>query len=208
MDTALQCARAMNGRQHVACLLLIVACAAPLRSQAAPQRSQDEPIPAGMLRVLAEAADGFRTGQAVFFVADRRYPYNIAGTFESRPAAEAARADSGSSYGVFGPYTTPADRIADTSPRVIGVRLTLQTARGRVFRELDPTKVDAVFLTPSAVDKFLLPYYTSIYGPKYSADLWSIVLREGLKPICHGFSRPCDEEGGIITVHRPADRPR
>lgn len=206
MDMALQCARAMSGRTLSALFLLIVAGAAPLGSQTAPDRSEDQSVSAGMLRVLAEAADGFRTGRAVFFVADRRYPYHIVGVFESRAAAEAARADSASSFAVFGPYTTPADRIADTSTRVIGVRLTLQTPRGREFRDLDPQKVDAVFLSPSAVDKFVLPYYAKVYGPHYALELRSIVLRTG-KPTCHAFSRPCDEEGRFITIRRPADLP-
>ena len=119
---------------------------------AAPLPAQDTTISATMLRVLAEAADGFRTGRPIYLVADRRFPHNVAGPFASRREADRIRADSGATFGVFGPYLTRVDPAPDSAARVVAVRITLQQPGGRRRTiEVDPDSVDALFFTVSAV---------------------------------------------------------
>jgi len=147
-------------------------------------------VSATMLRALAEAADGFRTGRDVFLVADYRFPHNIIGPFATRPLAERARGDSGAYFGVFGPFRTAVDRRSDSATRVIDVTIVTETPQGRRDTiKVKPTVVDALFFTQSAVDKFLIPYYSRVYGPQYA----TVLQRSNPKgyPKCHALSHPC-----------------
>jgi hypothetical protein len=169
-------------------ILTVLLGAASLPSPVAGQDSAA--VTATMLRALAEAADEFRTGRDVFLVGDYRFPYNISGPFTTRAAAERVRADSGAYFGVFGPYRTPADRRSDSARRVVRVTLVTESAQGkRQTIEVDPTVVDALFFTQSAMDKFVIPYYSRLYGPQYATVL------QGRNPvgydICHVKSHVC-----------------
>lgn len=168
----------------------IVAAGLVIALTARPAAAQDTTVSATMLRVLAEAADGFRTGRPIYLVADRRFPHNVAGPFPSRAAAERVRADSGATFAVFGPYLTRPDPAPRSAPRVVAVRITVEQPGGR-RRTFDvrPDSIDALFFTLSAVDKFMVPYYTRIYGTEYAHVLRETVMRQA--PPCHGFSRPC-----------------
>jgi hypothetical protein len=130
-------------------------------------------VPASLLRVLAEAADVHRTGRPVFLVADRRFPHHVIGHLDSRPKALQMQSDSGASYyGVFGPFVTPADSAPSDAMKLTSVRLTFKTAKGATqTKDIDPKQVDALFMSMSAVDKFMIPYYAQIYGPDYAARL-------------------------------------
>ena len=181
MQTPSQCLWVRIGRPILTALFLLTATAARAAAQ-------DSTVSATMLRVLAEVADQFRTGRPVFLVADHRFPHNVAGPFASYDEANRVRADSGTAFGVFGPYVTARDSIADSS-RVLNVRVTVQTPKGRVVFDVDPAQVDALFFSNSAVDKFVLPYYTSVYGPEYAASLDRLAAIK--KPIGHCLSRIC-----------------
>gem|GEM_PF-901087 len=130
-------------------------------------------VPASLLRILAEAADVHRTGRPVFLVADRRFPHHVIGHFESRPKALEMQSDSGASYyGVFGPFVTPADSVPSDALKLTNVHLTFKTAKGAIrTKDVDPKQVDALFMSMSAVDKFMVPYYARIYGPDYAQRL-------------------------------------
>lgn len=141
-------------------------------------------VSATMLRVLAEAADADRTGRPVFFVADHRFPHQVVGPFGSRDQALRLQADSGSNFSVFGPYTTAPEPAADTTSRVVGIRITTMTPRGRQTFEVDPRKVDALFLSGAATDKFVIGYYGRVYGPEYAQILRERLGRAGVI-ICH-----------------------
>jgi hypothetical protein len=133
------------------------------------QDSAGAAMPASLLRVLAEAADAHRTGQPVYLVADRRFPHRVIGHFDSRAEAMEMRSDSGSSYGVFGPFVTPPDSVSAAAPKLMNVRLTFKTPQGATrTKEVDPRQVDALFMSMSAVDKFMIPYYARLYGPEYA----------------------------------------
>ena len=164
-------------------------------------------VSATMLRVLAEAADAERTGQPVFFVADYRFPHQVLGPFGSRDEAARLQADSGSTFAVFGPYTTPTEPGVDTASRVVGIRITMMTRRGRQTLDLDPRKVDALFLSGAAADKFVIPFYSRVYGPEYAQRLRNRIDRVAMV-LCH--VRPSylcmPRPDGSLNIIRPMDR--
>jgi hypothetical protein len=121
-------------------------------------------------------------------VAGYSFPHRVIGRFESLTAAQQLRADSGSTFGVFGPYVTPADAPPQGDSQVESVFIRYRTPQGLKMRKLDPA-VDALFLTMSAVDKFMIPYYSRVYGPKY-ADVLRGQLRVK-RPGCHIATSPC-----------------
>ena len=66
---------------------------------------------------------------------------------------------------------TPLDSVRS-------VTLTVVTKDGRSMRTtVLPEDAEAFFLTMSAVDKFLIPYYTQLYGVEYAARLREEYLR-------------------------------
>src|SRR5437016_343889 len=73
--------------------------------QPAPQDTTTR-ISAGLLRRLAAAADGYRTGEPVWVVASTYEPYQVEGVYPT--VAEANRRSPSIRGGkVFGPYVTP-----------------------------------------------------------------------------------------------------
>jgi hypothetical protein len=98
-------------------LLLVLAplaCAAPTTAQKPPAPAPatadtTRAMSASLLRRLAEAVDGYRSGDTLFVVAAWRFPNGVAGVFRNpREATEVARR-RGVAYGVFGPYFAPPD---------------------------------------------------------------------------------------------------
>ncbi len=168
--------------------------------------AQDSTVSATMLRVLAETADEFRTGSPIFLVAAYRFPHRVLGGFAARSAADSARAAAGSGYGVFGPYLTPADPIADSAARVVGVQLEIETPSGRKTVRVSPDTVDAIFFSESAFDKFAVPYYSNVYGPEFAAELKATSPLQ--RPKGHCFSRMCLilHEGGTVEM-KPFEGP-
>ena len=157
-------------------------------------------IPAALAKRLGEAADGYRTGQPVWFAAAMAYPHDIKGAFPSLEAVRAAVRDSLPGYGVFGPYVTPLD--FDRATVLVGLkhfrptiyaqdslqpwmpdiplpldsidRITLTvhpTTRAAYTLDFDPKEVDALFFTLAAADKFVMPYYTGVLGVDYAARM-------------------------------------
>jgi hypothetical protein len=163
---------------------------------------------ATLLRVLAEAADGYRTGQPVYFVADHRFPHQVLGSFASRGAADSVRADSGATFAVFGPYVTQRTARPDTASRLVGITLTMSTSQGTRTIDLDPQQIDALFLTRSAFEKFAIPYSTRVHGPAYALGL---LRRMGPteRPTCHvANSAFCWPSPGGLQMLRGMDPAR
>jgi hypothetical protein len=73
-----------------------------------PAAQQTPAISAGLLRRLAAAADGYRTGEPIWIVASLSEPYSIVGVY-SNPEDARRRARSLSGVDFFGPYVTPRD---------------------------------------------------------------------------------------------------
>ena len=91
-------------------LTLVLTRPAPF-ANAAFQNTQsrsDNALSAGLLRRLAEAADGYRTGQPIWVVARTQEPYDILGVFSDSAAAARAK-ESVAGADRFGPFVTPLD---------------------------------------------------------------------------------------------------
>lgn len=152
-----------------------------------------------LARVLAEAADGYRTGMPIWIVASVGPDYDIRGVFDNTVDALAAipRGDT-TGYEVFGPFVSdldfglppmffglchsPPTRYRPCYPVWEGpsvpmadIELIRVTAfaddRELVTWEMTPDEVDAIFFSLSAVDKFVILYYTSVFGLSYAEDL-------------------------------------
>lgn len=136
----------------------------------------DTPLPAGLGRRLAEAADGFRDDLYHYFIASRTYPYFLVippGSSSDDSAKNTALAEleksrlqhPGRNYDVFGPFLTPADLPASDFD-FIEIRMIRndQYQSPTVVRSFNlPPDTDAIFLTLSAYDKFALPYYARLH---------------------------------------------
>lgn len=170
-------------------------------SACAPATAQSQGVPANvpgtLLRRLADAADAFRTGNPIWIVADPNLPHDISGVYNTLAEAD-ADPSLGTGYTRYGPFVTPPDsgvvrqafavcmhtrrpysqwmcppaggRLALDS--VISIQFTVNAVgREPMQLSISPDSVDVLFFTLSAFDKYLLPYYTSAYGPRYSATL-------------------------------------
>jgi hypothetical protein len=68
----------------------------------------------------------------------------------------------------------------------------VRTSSGERELHYDPSTVDAVFLSMSAVRKFMLPYYKKLYGDEFAnAVAAAIVVPIPKTPPCHRMSFPC-----------------
>jgi hypothetical protein len=204
------CASSRIRLSWFAAAALMAAAQPGLAAQQPQQPPQPRPVSATMLRILAEAADVYRTGKPIYLVADYRYPHNVLRGFPNRTAAVKAQKDSASNYGLFGPYVTPVDPIPAAAPRVVAITVTTRTAAGDQTYKVDPESADALFFTLSAVDKFVLPYYQKTLGPAYAEQLRNKVidqLRDGAF-MRHCWSWICSDPGpGPIPVFDPAAYP-
>ncbi len=152
------------------------------------------PLSAALLRRLAAAADGYRTGEPVYVVASYEFPYTVVGVVGTRDSALIKARAYGRPAAVFGPYVTPPDfGRAPTLLLMVHVRPTVWgNDSAPPWREQDIDSVavtvyhrsrrtwhkvthglddDAIFFTLAAIDKFVLPYYTQLYGPAYADSL-------------------------------------
>jgi hypothetical protein len=123
---------------------------------------------ASLARRLAEAADGYRDGVAHFFVfrynrVDDRFDKE----FGSEDAAEDYRKtlDAPDDFGVFGPFETSV--VATRLVPLTNIALTFTGGNDAV----DPSVFDSLFWTSSSIDKFLMPYYTHVWGAWEAAKL-------------------------------------
>jgi len=165
-----------------------------------PALGQDTAVTASSLaRVLAEVAQDIRTGRPVYLVATLKFPQYVIGEFETREQAQRLAADSGAGYGVFGPYVTPADRVYAGQATIDSVVVFSRTPRGPQRATVDPRHVDALFLTPAAIDKFMIPFYSNLYGPAVATQLRADLARV-MAGGCHKYTRPCVPLPGFPTV--------
>jgi hypothetical protein len=151
-----------------------------------------------LLKRLAEAVDGNRTGKPVYVVARYDSLSPVAGVFEERRDAEALARRLGSMHAVFGPYKHDAlGPLGDGNAFFAGCRhdgkrsdwigycpgfklpwesienisLTIRLRDGTT-RTMDLGRTtDAVFLSLAAIDKFAIPYYASILGETAAASM-------------------------------------
>ncbi|MFN8573511.1 MAG: hypothetical protein U0132_15765 [Gemmatimonadaceae bacterium] len=168
-------------------LLLSVGFASCLSAQAAPTTI--------MLKRIAEAVDGNRSGKEVYVVLTGDPLNPPAGVFPELTAATAVAKSLGRGARVFGPYQTtpePGDGVAACihvtdsryytgrcapptrfTPRDDIRTMSLMITRKDGSRDSIqvPIDADALFLSPAAIDKFVVPYYTRVIGVAAAAAL-------------------------------------
>jgi len=116
----------------------------------------------------------------VYIVAKFQYPHERKAFYtydgSSNPAREAQEfldnCSPSEDWTLFGPYLAEFEGEASTwGAQNCRVTVDVTSATGDVHHdELDPD-IDAVFLTLSAIDKFVVPYYTSVFGVERAAEI-------------------------------------
>ena len=178
--------------------------AQPPTTPASP--AQQRAIPATLAKRLAEALDGFREGGRVWIVASYEFDHQVAGFFQDFAEAQATVRRLGGEYDVFGPFLQPLDfdrpsiffiECHDPPTRdwcpwfspvesVLPLFRDVDSVRLEVFsrsvapirRTFSPQRVDAMFFSLSALDKFVYPYYARLFGVDYAKSLRdSLVVR-------------------------------
>lgn len=189
-------------------LLAAIMCQQALRPSTANGQAE---MSASLARILAETAD-IHDGQPHWIVAEPSYPHRITGIFPTLDAARAA-VRPGSPSRIFGPFVTPLDfgrpplimaycmhlasPIASVYEPTGGpycpgrvfpadsidqIRVFIRTKQGDTLT-VDVKNADSIFLTATAIQKFVLPYYSRVYGPGYAKTLWdSVTARVGRLP--------------------------
>jgi hypothetical protein len=140
-------------------------------------------------RVLAEAASSYNDTGIFFLVGDTARPYTVIGYYPTLGTADSAAAHAGAGYRASGPYRGLDHR----DPwQVLAITVRVRTDSGERELHYDPQTVDAVFLSMSAVRKFLVPYYNRVYGPEVAAVVEPMILvPRPPTPPCHRMSIPC-----------------
>lgn len=150
---------------------------------------QGAPPPANpvMLKRIAEAVDGNRTGKLVYVVVSAEPTSPVLGVFPDFDSAQALATKGDVKASVFGPYQSIADKsegfisacVHDRNTSrmqsnrctppverngVVGIQLVLERSGGtRDTIPLSPD-ADAIFLGMAAIDKFAIPYYVRTIG--------------------------------------------
>jgi hypothetical protein len=146
-------------------------------------------LPHRAMRRLVEVVDACRGQGEVFVVYRDKFPYPaISVHLTARDAQKAIAAEAGLSY--FGPVT-PEDAPSTFNPvlkttgtsfkplsRPVSRVVLLDDNDAELARfSVNPggltnpqTDIEALFLTPSSVDKYAIPYVSRVYGAEYAAE--------------------------------------
>ena len=151
--------------------------------------SPDGSLPQEAMRVIVEAVDTWRGQTQAFAVFKDSPPYEVLSLHPTEAAARDAAGAPGRSY--FGPV---APRPAAASPKTVYKKVgcamsvvsqtvssvSLLDAGGNEVRRFtvnlggrapdSENDIEALFLTPSGIDKFAIPYLTRVFGAGYAAS--------------------------------------
>jgi hypothetical protein len=144
---------------------------------------------APLLRRLAEAADGYRDGKDHFIVVSLEAPHTVAEAADTREAADSiakSRSTESLHFAAFGPYRTEPDSLVTTAD-VDSVVAYLSDGKKRVY---DGRRVDALFWSLPAYDKFIVPYEAAVHGVVEAARRRDLYRRDqhpgtSSKPLPH-----------------------
>lgn len=134
------------------------------------------PISASLARRLAEAADGFRNTGEVFFIAGYARPHPIKEFPDFNSAKDFFDNNNlnESEFGIFGPYKT-IDDLKDSNligvENIKSVELIIHFDNSETQNISLPGKIDSIFFNLSSLEKFLLPYYTGLFGVDYAKQI-------------------------------------
>ena len=173
--------------------------------------SAQEPESALHRRVLRESAKSFTRAGNVYLVGASVFPFTVLEAYATRDSATRAATAAGRPYRAYGPFPASANR---ERWQVLSVTVRVKTERGEQTLEYNARTVDAIFLSQSAIQKFMGAYYGGIYGPHVADSLiQAIVVGAGEpggdpKPPCHRGSFPCEPPDNVIWLPAGFDRPR
>jgi hypothetical protein len=129
-----------------------------------------------LARRLAEAADGLRNTDPVYFVAGYAFPHPVK-DFPDYSSAEAYLKEhkySLDDFGIFGPYQTKDDlqnyNLVDIR-EISDVTLIIRFKDGTERKISLPGGIDSIFFNLSAFEKFVFPYYCHVFGVEYAKKL-------------------------------------
>lgn len=147
------------------------------------------PLPQQAMRRLVEVVDACRGQPQVFVVFRDSFPYQAVSVHTTPGAAqEAANAEPGLSY--FGPVAPRAAPVTfnpirkkvgttfDPLPRTLSTVVLLDANDAELERfpvnfegrlPNPDTDIEALFFTPSSVDRYAIPYLTRVFGAEYAA---------------------------------------
>lgn len=173
-------------RRAVALVVAVyLGLSAPLEAQRIPVARVPGAI---MLKRIAEAVDGDRSGTQVYVVATYDPTFPVIGVFNNPKAAQNLAAKTGPNAAVFGPYQTLPDLTPPSimgcvhrrsvmkadycvPPRrplkpndIVGMTLVITRTQGKPESLELPPDTDAIFLTLSTIDKFVVPYYLRTFS--------------------------------------------
>jgi hypothetical protein len=148
-----------------------------------------------MLKRIAEAVDGDRSGGMVYVVAGYDPANPIVGVFHDPKSAAGAASKAGNGAAVFGPYQAALDSTIAQTMTCVHLKTSVMNLRcvppGRTTQFSDiasltlmitrtdggrdsvplPQGADAIFLGAPAVDKFVIPYYVRLVGLTATTDM-------------------------------------
>ena len=164
-----------------------------------------QPISAQLLRVLAQAAEGYPNQGDMYFVAlyepKPNGSYEVSPWFSQEDAAgvvDVLNAVAPNAFGVFGPFDTtlpyPSNPEQETVASWQVTTTTPAGGTGTPFTMGGETMYDALFCSPAAVIKFAVPYYTRVYSPEFAATMLQAFLQAPLALMTH---LPWSEYGEI-----------
>lgn len=184
----IDCSKVMTPVRAAGTCARILVFVAAMTSCLGAQSKTASPPTAVMLKRIAEAVDGNRSGRQVYVVLSGEQLSPPVGVYYDPKAAQAAANGAGKGAQVFGPYQTELDPGANVAAcvHVTGSRWhtdrcvpPAQTVRWDDVRGLSlqitrmdgkrdsiplPPNADAVFLSMASIDKFAVPYYTRMLG--------------------------------------------
>ena len=172
-------------------------------------------IDAGLMKVLAEAASGYPNQGIVYFVArcvpEPEKGYDVTAQKTAKDAEDLAIAKEVAglgTYAAFGPFDTtlPYPTKVDQAD-VTGMQLQAAKPDGTVVK-VPPlggcTTIDALFISPAAVLKFAVPYYTAVYSPEFAEQMLLEYLDAPLAVLAH---LPWSEYEPVAPEAGAADAP-
>lgn len=141
------------------------------------------PISATLARRLAEAADGFRNVDQVFFIAQYEDPYTIL-DFLTLTSAEHYFNEHNfqtTEYGIFGPYRT-LDEFNKSGQKqvedITSIDLKIHFKDGGHENATLQGSIDSIFFNLSSLDKFIFPYYCHVYGVDHAKKMRDTIIKE------------------------------
>jgi hypothetical protein len=159
------------------------------------QQTTERPPDAVMLKRIAEAVDGDRSGGMVYVVAGYDPANPIVGVFHDPKSAAGVAYKAGNGATVFGPYQAALDSTIAQTMTCVHLKTSVMNLRcvppGRTTQFSDiasltlmitrtdggrdsvplPQGADAIFLGAPAVDKFVIPYYVRLVGLTATTDM-------------------------------------